>query len=202
MYNTKILFSVAAFVSASMAQISTPFPDPACASSITALLASAPTIPPAVASAIQAASPEPNVNPLQDPAAYVSLLCSVAGELPAPALSEFKTFGSELLGFAATEIESYDGIVTKCVTTGAPASSITSYIHSIASHPGELCKIEASPTNGTASAPPYPTATGNGTTTSTGLPTSAISMAGAAIPTGVLAGAVAVGGLLGAVALL
>ncbi|KAI0521758.1 hypothetical protein F5B22DRAFT_500854 [Xylaria bambusicola] len=205
MYNTKVLLSVAVFAGVSIAQTSTPFPDPACASSVTALVAAAPTVPADVAAAIEAeysGGADPNLNLLQDPAAYVSLLCGVAAELPPPALSNFKTFGSSLLAFAATELASYDGIVTKCVTTGAAAASITSYIHSIASFPGQLCNVVASPTNGTSSAPPYPTATGNGTTTSTGLPTSSISMAGAAMPTGVLAGAAAVGGLLGAVAML
>ncbi|KAJ3569759.1 hypothetical protein NPX13_g5969 [Xylaria arbuscula] len=146
---------------------------------------------------------DPTGDLLLDPAGYVSSLCSVAGKLPSSVLYNFGTYGSELLEFVATEIDSYDGVVTKCIATGDQGASITSYIHSIASHPGELCKAQATASNGTASITPYPTPTGNSTaTTGNGLPTSSISLGGAAMPTGVLTGAAAVGGLLGAVALL
>ncbi|KAI0431725.1 hypothetical protein F5Y09DRAFT_304125 [Xylaria sp. FL1042] len=201
MYNAKVLLSVAAFTGASMAQTSTPFPAPDCASSITALVAAAPTIPPDVLTAFDALAPNGDVsslNLLASPSAYVDQICSIANALPASALPEFGKWGSSLLEFAATEISSYDGIVTKCVATGAEGAAITSYIHSIASHPGELCQITRSPSNGTATITSYPNPTGNGTST----PTSSIPVAGAARPTGVLAGAAALGGLIGAVALL
>ncbi|KAJ3555196.1 hypothetical protein NPX13_g10410 [Xylaria arbuscula] len=204
MQNTKILF-VAAFAGASLAQ-TTAFPDPACASSVYALLGAAPTTPPEIESAILEYYPEgaesTNGDLLLSPSAYVSSICSIATQLPEPVLSQFATWGSDLLEFAATKVESYDWIITKCVTTGEAAASITSYIHSIASHPGELCNIEASPTNGTTSAAPYPTPSSNATSSTTGSPTASVSLAGASMPTGVLAGAAAVGGLLGAVALL
>lgn len=207
MHNAKVLLFVAVFAGASMAQTTTAaFPDPACETSVFALLGAAPTTPPEIESALLEYYPEgadsTNGALLLSPSAYVSTLCSIATQLPAPVLSQFGSWGSELLEFAATEISSYDWIITKCVTTGEAAASITSYIHSIASHPGELCHVEASPTNGTTSIAPYPTPTGNGTTSSTKLPTSSISLAGASMPTGVFAGAAAVGCILGAVALL
>ena len=205
MHSTKVLLAVAAFRSAAMAQTSTLFPDPSCSSSIYALIAAAPTTPPEVDAALTEISPGftvPAEDLLSRPTKYVSELCSIATQLPAPVLSQFGTWGADLLSFAATEITSYDWIVTRCATTGAAAASITSYLHSIASHPGELCKAETNPTNGTTSAP-YPTPTGNRTTTSTGLPTSSVSLGGASMPTNAFAGAAAaVGGLLGIVALL
>ncbi|KAI0503213.1 hypothetical protein F5B22DRAFT_662231 [Xylaria bambusicola] len=203
MHNTKVLLAVASFGSA-LAQTSTRFPDPGCSSSIYALIAAAPTTPPEVDAALTEISPSftiPAEDLLSRPSVYASELCSIATQLPAPVLSKFGTWGSELLAFAATEIASYDWIVTMCHTTGEAASSITSYLHSIASNPGELCKVEANHTNGTTSTP-YPTPTGNETTTSTGLPISSVSLAGASMPTGFPTGAAAIGGLLGAVALL
>ncbi|KAI0813334.1 hypothetical protein GGR55DRAFT_570675 [Xylaria sp. FL0064] len=202
MYNTKVLLFVAAFTGASMAQTSTPFPAPDCASSISALVAAAPTIPPDFIPAFEALAPNgdtASLNLLGSPSSYVAGICSFANALPASKLSEFGKWGSSLLEFVATETASYDGVVTKCVAIGAEGAAITSYIHSIASHPGELCKITRSPSNGTATVTSsYPTATGNGTSS----PTSSIPVAGAARHTGVLAGAAALGGLVGAVALL
>ncbi|GAW19769.1 hypothetical protein EKO27_g5529 [Xylaria grammica] len=205
MYNTKVLLSVAALTGASMAQTSTVFPDPACSSSIFALVAAAPTTPPELESAFSAVASGAGTESLDllvRPSAYVDQLCSYVSELPESILPVFASWGADLLNFASTEIDSYDGIVTKCVTTGTAASSITSFIHSIASNPAELCKESSStPSNGTASITSYPTPTGNGTTpsasSSTLIPTGA-----AARPTGVLAGAAAVGGVLGVVALL
>ncbi|KAI1359873.1 hypothetical protein F5Y08DRAFT_318564 [Xylaria arbuscula] len=204
MHHTKILLTAAAFGSAAIAQTSTVFPDPSCLSSELALIGAAPTTPPEVDAALTEISPGftiPANDLLSRPMAYVSELCSIATQLPPPVLSKFGTWGSDLLAFAATEITSYDWIVTRCAATGEAGASITSYLHSIASHPGELCKFEANPTNSTTSAPD-PTPTGNGTTTSTGLPTSSISLAGAPMPTNIFAGAAAFGGLLGVLALL
>ncbi|KAI1308629.1 hypothetical protein F5Y03DRAFT_93735 [Xylaria venustula] len=210
MYNSKVLLAAAAFTGASMAQTSTVFPDPGCSSSVDALVAKAPTIPADVASALAAVETGANAiqasNLLQSPDAYVAELCSAAAELPQSALVDFGAWGSSLLNFAATEIDSYDGIVTKCVATGAEGASITSYIHSIASNPGKLCQDQTgTPSNGTATiTSSYPTATGgsNSTTTGSSSPSSSIPVAGAARPTGVLAGAAAIAGLIGAVALL
>ncbi|KAI0913951.1 hypothetical protein F4824DRAFT_446072 [Ustulina deusta] len=198
MYNAKVLLSVAAFTGASMAQTSTTFPDPACESSIVGLFAAAPTVPP------ELDLPTGALNAQGKPEDYVSAICSYANELPASVLPVFATWGSSLLEYAATELASYDGVITKCIATGAAGASITSYIHSIASHPGELCKITRSPSNGTVSATPYSTPTGTGISISisTSSPATSIPTAGAARPTGVLAGAAAIGGVLGAVALL
>ncbi|TGJ87051.1 hypothetical protein E0Z10_g1783 [Xylaria hypoxylon] len=208
MYNSKVLLSVATLTGVSLAQTSAVFPDPACPSSISALLAAAPMAPTELVSAFAAANTGGSEisadGLLRHPSLYVDTLCGYAGVLPESILPAFANWGSDLLNFASTEISSYDGIVTKCITTGTEAASITSFIHSIASNPADLCKAPSStPSNGTASITPYPTATGSSTTTSaSGSPSTLIPTAGAARPTGVLAGAAAIGGLLGAVALL
>ncbi|KAI1428579.1 hypothetical protein F5Y12DRAFT_672731 [Xylaria sp. FL1777] len=211
MYNAKVLLSVAALTGASMAQTSTTFPDPGCSSSVSALVIKAPTAAPEVMTALDNIGVflVPSVagsSLLASPAAYLTKICSVAEELPASLLPEFGAWGASLLQYASTEIASYDAIVTKCIATGSEAASITSVIHSIASQPpGMLCEFTGSPSNGTASTTAstaaYPTAAANGTSISAP-PTSTIPVAGAARPTGVLAGAAALGGLMGAVALL
>ncbi|KAI0468140.1 hypothetical protein F4859DRAFT_491710 [Xylaria cf. heliscus] len=210
MYNTKALLALAILADVSVAQT---FPDPGCSSSVNELLLAAPTIPAAVASAFGAAQAQATDIPspdslLSDPNAYVGQICEVVPLLPSPVLSEFATWGASLLHFASVEISSYDAIVTKCITTGTAAASITSYIHSIASSPEGLCQPTSTSApsggNGTASITPYPTATpsGNSTSPSTAVPTTLVPTAAAARPTGALISVAAVGGLLGAIALL
>ncbi|KAJ2994316.1 hypothetical protein NUW58_g1585 [Xylaria curta] len=102
---------------------------------------------------------------------------------------------STFFGFAGERIVTYDEVVTKCVTTGTAASSITSFLHSIVSNPDGLCQPTATPTgsNGTASVTitPYPTSTPTGNSTNPG--TTSIPVAAAARPAGVLTGAIAMG---------
>lgn len=201
MYGNKVILSLAALSGAALAQ---DFPASNCNQLIEDLVAAAPTIPASIQTALAGTSQDSgNANDLLvHPDQYVNDICKLAGSLPEEALSDFKTWGPSLLHFASTEISSYDAIVTQCITTGAAAASITSYIHSIASNPGSLCQPTSTPSAG-ASITAYPTASGNGTVpTGTPTPTSSIPTAGAARPTNLLAGAAAMGGLLGAVALL
>ncbi|KAI0189124.1 hypothetical protein EV127DRAFT_111979 [Xylaria flabelliformis] len=212
MYNSKFLLALAALADASLAQT---FPDPACASLTSELLLAAPTIPAAVVSAFGGQSGIPSVeNLLSHPDTYVEEICNIVGVLPSSVIPEFAGWGSSLLNYASVEISSYDAVVTKCITTGTAAASITSFIHSIASAPGALCQptSTSAPSGGNSTAhvtqystyTPYPTAThsGNSTTNHTGVPTTSIPTAAAARPTGAFVGAAAIGGLLGAVALL
>ncbi|KAI0409171.1 hypothetical protein F4802DRAFT_234929 [Xylaria palmicola] len=206
MYGTKVFVSLAALAVASTAQ---EFPDPACSSSIAAILAAVPTPGPELSDylgQVMDGIPGPD-NLLAHPDEYVSGLCSAVAELPPVALEEFADYGASLLSFASVEISSYDGIVTKCVATGAEGASITSFIHSIASTPEGLCAPTSTPStpsggNGTATITSFPTPTGNSTTPSIGVPSQSVPTAGAARPTSALFGAAAMGGLFGAVALL
>ncbi|KAI3325822.1 hypothetical protein HD806DRAFT_458032 [Xylariaceae sp. AK1471] len=212
MYNAKVLLSVAALVGVSRAQMYT---DPVCNSSYEALLAAAPTPPPALISAL-GSSPESaalfNPDILGDPMGFTEELCSIAAELPASVLSDFGAWGSSLLSYASVEISSYDAFITQCVTTGEAAASLTSFINSIATATnGPLCpQITSAPgsggaSNSTITITSTPTAAPTNTYpagSSSGSTSSSIPTAAAARPTGVFAGAAAMAGLLGAAALL
>ncbi|KAI1746951.1 hypothetical protein F4782DRAFT_552860 [Xylaria castorea] len=207
MYN-KILLPVAAFAGVSLAADSA-----ACSASRAGFIAGAPTFAPelgpyldgplgggsgATTTAAFASTTLPP-DTLADPEGYVSVLCSVAAELPASLLPEFQSWGGSLLKYGSSHISQYDDFVTDCVTTGPAAATITSYLNNLLTGTGGLCsKPTSAPggaSNGTASA--TPTGTNSTHTSATLIPTAA-----AARPTGVLAGAAALGGLIGAVALL
>ncbi|KAI0450166.1 hypothetical protein F5B21DRAFT_491777 [Xylaria acuta] len=181
-------------------------PNPTCAQLAGDLIGPAPTAPDVIQSFLdthETAAPAPGAI-LRDPEAYVSELCGLAVDLPGSVLPEFSGWGASLLSFAGERIATYDEVVTKCITTGTAASSITSFLHSIVSNPDDLCKPTATPTggNGTASVTitPYPTATPTGNSTSPG--TTSIPVGAAARPTRVLMGAAAMGGVIGAAILL
>ncbi|KAI0183720.1 hypothetical protein EV127DRAFT_446235 [Xylaria flabelliformis] len=206
MYTTKTLGFLATLgAGMSVAQQFTPAPT--CDQFAAELIAPAPTAPPEIQSFLdshQTAAPAPGAI-LSDPKAYVSSLCALAVDLPQSVLPEFSEWGASLLSFSGDRIVTYDEVVTECITTGTAASSIISYLHSIVSHPDDLCKDDtATPTggNGTASVTitPYPTATPTGNSTNPG--TTSIPVAAAARPAGVPIGAAAMGGVIGAAMLL
>ncbi|KAI0192695.1 hypothetical protein EV127DRAFT_426133 [Xylaria flabelliformis] len=136
MHYTKIHVLLAALLGTSVSKAQQ-FPDPACGMLAEDLIEAAPTIPPALSSYINSQetnSPSPG-DLLRDPSAYVEQLCGLAGSLPQSLLVEFQGWGSSLLNYASVEISAYDNVVTKCITTGTAAASITSYIHEIAESP-------------------------------------------------------------------
>ncbi|KAK5624633.1 hypothetical protein RRF57_000349 [Xylaria bambusicola] len=201
MYSSTALVALTVLADVSLAQT---YLNPVeCTKSIDILNEIAPTLPAKLEDAYGAYhAMEPNAEILlKDPAKYVRDTCSFVLKLDAAVLPDFQEYGHSLLQFASTEISSYDAIITKCITTGAAAASITSYLHSIVSAPDALCKPTSTPAaNGTASITPYPTPT-NGT--GGGIPGTSVPVAAAARPTGALLGAAAaMGGLLGAVAML
>ncbi|KAF2967622.1 hypothetical protein GQX73_g5941 [Xylaria multiplex] len=159
MYTTKVFLTVAALTGASLAQTSTVFPNPDCPTYVSELVAAAPTTPPELVTVFEevtGSSPNPE-DLFLHPDAFVDNICSAVGQLPQSVLPIFANWGSVLLEFASTEIASYDHVVTECVATGTEAASITSYIHSIASNPADLCQeLSTAPAEATAS--PTPTA--------------------------------------------
>ncbi|TRX89886.1 hypothetical protein FHL15_009158 [Xylaria flabelliformis] len=209
MHYTKVIASLAALVSASIAQ---EFPDPACPSSRNELRDAAPTPPPSLSPFLSTEAGQnqsqgaPNADILlTNPDIYVDQVCNLVASLPSSVLGDFQSWGASLLNFASVEISSYDAIVTKCITTGAAAASITSYIHSIASSPEALCQptSTAGGGNGTASITPYPTPTGNSTIPGTGISSTLIPTAAAAVGrTGDSVHAAVMGGLVAGIALL
>ncbi|KAI0100949.1 hypothetical protein GGR51DRAFT_336283 [Nemania sp. FL0031] len=212
MYSAKVLLPVAALAATSLAQSPTTT-NAACLSSL-AQFTDAPTPAPALVSYLQTlVGTGPVTAPghttalpdftLEDPAGYQDLICSIAGELPASLIPDFQSYGSGLLSYGSVHISQYDAYITNCITTGEAASTLTSELHSMLLGTGGLCESSiatatATPTgysNGT-----YPTGTGSiPTSTSSG---TLIPTAAAARPTGAVVGVAAIGGLLGAVALL
>ncbi|KAJ3565480.1 hypothetical protein NPX13_g7490 [Xylaria arbuscula] len=201
MYTTKTLGFLAALgVGTSVAQQFTP--DPTCAELAAGL--AGPTAPDLIQSFLdthETAAPASG-DILRNPKAYVSELCGLAVGLPESLLPEFSNWGASLLSFAGERITTYDEVVTMCITTGASASSITSYLHSIVSHPDDLCKPTATPTGGnsTVTITPYPTASSTSNSTIPG-PTS-VPVGAAARPAGILISAIAMGGIIGAAIML
>ncbi|KAI1313788.1 hypothetical protein F5Y03DRAFT_405240 [Xylaria venustula] len=214
MYNNKMRLPVAALAGASLAQSFTP--NPSCSASLTSIRDAAPTMAPAlspylydilssrvltVSGAVTTLPPDT----LADPEGFVELLCDAVPEIPSSVLPDFQSWGQALLSYGSVHISEYDNFVTECVTTGAAAATLTSYLNNLLTGTGGFCQPTATATpgsasNGTVSATPAPTSSGSNSTT-TGYPTSIVTGA-AAKPTGVLIGAAAVGGLLGAAILL
>ncbi|KAI1279380.1 hypothetical protein F5Y07DRAFT_41586 [Xylaria sp. FL0933] len=212
MYNAKVLLSAAALAGTSMAQTATPtaFSTDAAACSASLLsFSDAPTPAPELASFFASvvgtgpvtAPGETTALPdftLEDPDGYQALFCSVAAQLPASLVPDYKSYGVGLLTYGSAHLSQYDAYVTDCITTGSAASSLTSALHKMLDATGGgMCQsTSTAASNGT-----YPTGTGSYTvspsSTSTLIPTAA-----AARPTGAVFGAAALGGLLGAVALL
>ncbi|GAW17605.1 hypothetical protein ANO14919_070640 [Xylariales sp. No.14919] len=211
MYAPKVLLPVAAFASASLAQS---YPHPECTSSISSFVSEAPSLPAALSPYLSsplggstktsgAVTTTLPPDTLADPEGYVELLCSAAADVPSSLLPEFASWGSGLLSYGSAHLTEYDAFITHCVTTGPAAASLTSYLNNLLTGTAGFCQPTATPggaSNGTLSATPAPTATGS-TNSTAGAPTSVVTGA-AARPTGVLVGAAAMGGLIGAAALL
>ncbi|KAI0198156.1 hypothetical protein F4808DRAFT_436686 [Astrocystis sublimbata] len=140
---------------------------------------------------------------LGHPVEYQSRICSLANAIPTSLLPAFASFAADTRSFGAAHINDYDAYISTCVTTG-DAEATRSIVHEQVFGNVECPQpTTTAGMNGTTPAPtasPYPTATGMGNST---MPTtSMIPIAGAARPTGVVAGAVVLGGLIGVVALL
>ncbi|KAI1757843.1 hypothetical protein F4782DRAFT_480215 [Xylaria castorea] len=211
MHSTKVLLSIAALAGTSLSQKSD---SEFCSSLIdtffSEIMSEAPTTPAAILSFIAASttvSPAPTGVPAGagglDPEAHQSQLCSLATALPSSLLPEFQTLASGLLAFGKNHSSEFIAYVTDCAPADEIASS-TSYFNYIFTATGNICKETPTPAPGGASNGTYgtyptatPTATSHFNTSSSMIPTAA-----AARPTGAFLGAAAVGGVLGAAAML
>ncbi|KAI1307168.1 hypothetical protein F5Y03DRAFT_405733 [Xylaria venustula] len=210
MYSSKVLLSVAALAATSLAQTTTS-KSPACESSLLAF-GDVPTPAPALASYLAGGSGSSSSSSssgsgldatFEDPDGYQALVCSVAATLPKSLVPEFQSFGSALLSYGRAHLSQYDAYVTDCIASGEAASTIISELHNMLTGTGGMCP----PPTATATTTPafngttYPTGT-SAYTTRPAATSSLIATAAAARPTGAVVGAAALGGLLGAVALL
>ncbi|GAP93008.1 hypothetical protein SAMD00023353_3100240 [Rosellinia necatrix] len=215
MYSAKVLLPVAALAGASLAQ---DFTNPACAPSLNSLKENSPPLPTELSKYLDdvtptGSGPVPTTtlrSTLEDPQAYVDVLCAAASVLPSAELDTFHSWGADLLSYASVHISEYNAFVTDCLSAGEAAASLTSYLDSIVTATGGLCEPAATATATATAAPTGGAASSNGTAPNgTGgaapYPTTGPSVpvtAGAPHATGLLAGAAAMGGLLGAAALL
>ncbi|KAI0451130.1 hypothetical protein F5B21DRAFT_488267 [Xylaria acuta] len=204
MYSTKFILSIAALAGTSLAQKS----DAAFCSSLQSsflfgLFGEAPTTPAAILSFIATNTQIPPLPTSIDPMSHQSQLCALATALPSSLLPEFQTLASDLLDFGRAHSSEFIEYITDC---SLEPSSLVSYIDHVFTATGNICTETATATataipgsgapNGT-----YPTGTGSVYPTVTGSST-LIPTAAAARPTGALMGAAAVGGVLGAAAML
>ncbi|TGJ81480.1 hypothetical protein E0Z10_g7284 [Xylaria hypoxylon] len=218
MYSVNTLLSVATLAGISLAQSATSL-DPSCHAELTELGKGVPTPAPALASWLQSAvgvsyigagpysaagqTTAPPERPLENPLGSTDFFCSVvAAGIPGSLVSDFRSYGSGLLSHASAHVSQYDAYITDCVTTGEAAAAITSAYHEMISHTGALvCPTTSSTaTPGASSNGTY--STGTSSTPSPTASTTLVPTAAAARPTAAFVGAVAIGGLLGVVAML
>ncbi|KAI1360746.1 hypothetical protein F5Y08DRAFT_348509 [Xylaria arbuscula] len=217
MYNSKeaILLAMALFTGPSSAIFNTEYPstitkDPTCIQSLAAF-SDAPVPDAALLSYFGSGSGtgpitapgESTLLPdftLDDPAGYQAVFCSLAQGLPASLKPDYQEYAQALRTYGQDHISAYYAYVTDCVATGDEASTILSQLSTMLLGTGNPCATTANTATPTGA---YATGTGSFTVHPTGtgspIPTAA---AVAARPTGVVAGAAALGGLLGAVAML
>ncbi|KAI0866917.1 hypothetical protein F4860DRAFT_499543 [Xylaria cubensis] len=206
MYSAKVFLAIAALAGTSMSQKSdSQFCSSETSNFFSVLFAAAPTTPAAILSFVATATQEvPPLPTTIDPMAHQSQLCALATALPSSLLPEFASLASALLDFGKAHSSDFIDLVTNCAPDDEVASS-TSYLDYIFTATGNICTEKATPTPGGASNGTYPTAyptatptiTSHFNTSSTLIPTAA-----AARPTGALIGAAALGGVLGAAAML
>ncbi|KAI8623296.1 hypothetical protein F5Y19DRAFT_493103 [Xylariaceae sp. FL1651] len=205
MYSFKILLLVAAFAGTSLSQKSDA---EYCSSKMSSFFSWAategPTTPAAVLTYIATA---PNSRPpltTFGPSAHGDEICSIYSKLPPSLLSEFKTYITSVLSFGSANSDVLIGVATDCVPE-AQIASVTSYIKAMVTetdHPCEATPAPGGAVNGTYPTSPVPTATSSYASQGNYTHTTSIITAAAARPTGVFMGAAAIGGILGAAAML
>lgn len=213
MYTTKALLALAALAGISAAQ---KLPQEQCEAILQSVfitdLAGAPQTPAAVLSFIahQTGShiPRPTIVPGEVPdfALHKEELCSIGSALPASLVPEFQTFAYELLQFGASYSDVLINYATDCVSGEENIAKSTNYLKGAFTATGDQCAEYAT---ATPTVTPAPGGAANGThiTSSatpipTAYPTSTFLTAAAARPTGAILGVAAMGGVLGAAALL
>ncbi|KAI0202259.1 hypothetical protein F4808DRAFT_84733 [Astrocystis sublimbata] len=211
MYSTRVLLSLAALAGTSLSQKSDKaYCDSVESSYFATVFAMGPTTPAAILSFVATETAIPALGTTFDPSGHQDQLCAIATALPSSLLPAFQDFASKQLEFGEEQNPGFVEYITDC-SPAPKASSLISYLDHVYHYTGNICtesetaSASATPTvapgsgasNGT-----QPTGTGSAYPTATGSSSSPIPTAAAARPTGALIGVAAVGGVLGAVALL
>ncbi|RYC55635.1 hypothetical protein CHU98_g10574 [Xylaria longipes] len=138
------------------------------------------------------------------PEAHGEEICSIYSELPASLLPEFHTYITSVLSFGNAHSDVLLGVATACVPEERLAS-VTSYIHGMLTPTGNSCQATPAPggaANGTYPTSPVPTATSSYASPGNSSYTTSIVKAAASRPTGLMLGAAAIGGVVGAAVML
>ncbi|KAI1158571.1 hypothetical protein F5B18DRAFT_656532 [Nemania serpens] len=205
MYNLKVLLFIAAFAGTSLSQKSDA---EYCASKMSSffswVMADGPTTPAVVLSFL--ATQTNSRPPLSrfGPESHGDEICSIYSELPASLTHEFQTYITSVLSFGNANSDVLLGVATDCVPEQSVAS-VTDYIHEMLTPTGNPCQPTATPgsaVNGTYPTSPAPTATGAYSSSGNYTYATSVVTAAAARPTGAFLGAAAMGGILGAAAML
>ncbi|KAI1746652.1 hypothetical protein F4782DRAFT_544975 [Xylaria castorea] len=210
MHNTKFLLAIAALAGTSLSQKSDSQFCSTDAKSLFTLFGQAATTPPSLSSylAQYPGTPTGSATVTTPPAetpdfiGHAQFLCKLIPELPSSLLPDFQTYAHDLLSFGSAHSSVYEAYVTNCVPESA-AASMTNYLNYVFTATGNLCQSTPTPSsapNGTYPTSQYPTATSSYVSHYNS--TTAVVTAAAARPTGALLGAAAMGGVLGAAAML
>ncbi|KAI1282222.1 hypothetical protein F5Y07DRAFT_233074 [Xylaria sp. FL0933] len=203
MHSNTVVLSIAALAGTALSQASgSAFCSSLQSSFFATLFAEAPTTPADIASFAATATGVPPLPTTVDPSGHQDQLCALATALPSSLLPEFQTWAKELLDFGRSRSDDIINYVTDCAPQSEVAS-MTSYIDYVFTATGNICTettATATATPGSTSNGTLPTGTGSFYPTATPS-TTLIPVAAAARPTGVL-GMAALGGVIGAAAML
>ncbi|KAH8164722.1 hypothetical protein CIB48_g3528 [Xylaria polymorpha] len=204
MHSTKILFALAALTGTSLSQKSdSEFCSAFFTSFLSVILNSDVPTPTGIVSFLAQQSPTITAAPLTtlDFASHAQELCELATELPPSLLPEFRTYAEGLLEWGKSYSSEHIAYVTDC-SPESEVSSRSSYLEYIFTATDNFCTETPAP--GGASNGTYPTPTPTATSYQPVSNSSAtlVPTAAAARPTGACLGVAAMGGILGAAALL
>ncbi|KAI1354269.1 hypothetical protein F5Y01DRAFT_274753 [Xylaria sp. FL0043] len=204
MHSTKVLFALAALVGTSLAQKSdSEFCSAFYTSFLSVILNSDAPTPSGIVSFLAQQTPTTTAPPLTtlDFASHAQELCELATELPSSLLPEFSTYAAELLSFGHKYSSEHIAYVTDCAPESEVASR-SSYLEYVFTATGNFCTETPAPGGASNGTYPTPTSTAASYPTGSNSSTSSVVTGAAARPTGGCLGAAAVGGILGAAALL
>ncbi|KAK5636822.1 hypothetical protein RRF57_012534 [Xylaria bambusicola] len=200
MHSIKPFIAFAALAGTSLAQKSdAEFCSAFFTSFLSVILESDAPTPTGIASWVAEQTPVTTAPPISvlDFASHASELCHLATVLPSSLLPEFETYAADLLSWGKEFSSEHVAYVTDCAPESEVASR-SSYLEYVFTATGNICTYTPAPGSVTGGTYPTLTPTATGSNSSSTL----IVTAAAAKPTGACLGAAAVGGILGAAALL
>ncbi|KAI0412621.1 hypothetical protein F5X98DRAFT_354387 [Xylaria grammica] len=204
MHSTKILFALAALTGTSLSQKSdSEFCSAFFTSFLSVILNSDVPTPTGIVSFLAQQTPTTTAPPLTvlDFASHAQELCELATELPSSLLPEFSTYAAGLLEFGKSYSSEHIAYVTDCAPESEVASR-SSYLEYVFTATGNFCTETPAPGGASNGTYPTPTPTATGYHTGSNSSTTLVVTAAAVKPTGACLGAAAMGGILGAAALL